>query len=190
MFDVDKDLIQVAAERSGGAEKTVSEDDLCRAIAQLSSEERDAFLLRLAQGEPHLSLALNRRLGAFIDVPQRDTATRRTVGELLAAVEAMQERRRKERAAKAEANRIAELKALARREDEAWREVDALVQQSKAKAYDEAVQLLRKLEELAEYQKREAVFESRMNPIRDLYKRRHALMGRLHQAGLIPTETG
>ena len=190
LFDVDKDLIQVAAERSGDAEKTVSEDDLCRAIAQLSPEERDAFLLRLAQGEPHLSLALNRRLGAFIDVPQRETAARRTVGELLAAVEALQERRRKERAAKAEANRIAELKALAQREDEAWREVDVLIQQSKAKAYDEAVRLLAKLEELAEYQKREAVFESRMNLICDQYKRRHALMRRLRQVELISTGTG
>jgi hypothetical protein len=145
LFDVDEDLIRVAAERSGDLATEITDKDLRRAIAQLSPEERDAFLLRLARGEPHLSLALNRRLSTFVDTSQRDTFERRTVGELLAGAEALREQRRRERAAAAEAKRIAELNALARREDEAWREVDALIQQSQAKAYDEAVRLLKRL---------------------------------------------
>jgi uncharacterized Zn finger protein len=111
---------------------------------------------------------------------------RRTVGELLAAVTAMSERRRREQVAKAEARRIAELKALAQREDETWREVDALIQQSNAKAYDEAVRLLKRLKDLARYQRQEEVFEGHMRMLCDLYKRRSALMRRLREAELVP----
>jgi hypothetical protein len=185
LFGVDEDLIQVATERSGELDREASDDDLRRAIGQLPTEEQDAFLLRLAKGEPHLTLVLNRRLGTFSDVSQGETVERRMAGELFAAAEALRERRRRERAAAAEARRIAELKALAEREDEAWREVDALIQRSQAKAYDEAVRLLKKLEDLAEYQNRRSAFEEHLGQIRDRYSRRHALMRRLRGAGLI-----
>jgi len=184
LFGVDEDLIQVAAEQ-GGELKPVSEDDLRRAIAQLSPEERDTFLLRLAQGEPLLSLALNRRLSALINhIPRRDDVTRRTAKQLLASAEELQERRLREHVAKAEAKRIAELETLAHRGDDAWREVDALIQQSQAQAYDQAVRLLEKLKELAVYRKQEAVFEGHLSQVCDVYRRRSALMKRLREAGL------
>jgi len=185
LFDIDEDLIRVAAERSGELGGEISDVDLRRAIGQLSLEERDAFLLRLAKGEPHLSLALNRRLGAFRGTSHSETGERRTVGELFAAVEALRERQRRERAAAAQARRIAELKALAGREDKAWREVDALIQQSQAKAYDEAVRLLKKLGDLAEQQGRRSAFDERLGQIRERYSRRSALLRRLREAGLI-----
>ena len=47
------------------------------------------------------------------------------------------------------------------------------------------MRLLKRLQELAEYQKRETVFEGHLDHICDLYKRRHALMRRLREAGLI-----
>jgi hypothetical protein len=185
LFDVDEDLIQVAVERSSELSGEISDDDLRWAIGQLSTEERDAFLLRLAKGEPHLALALSRRLGTFGGAPQGETAERRTVDDLFAATEALRERRHRERVAMAEARRIAELKALAEREDEAWREVDALIQQSQAKAYDEAVRLLKRLEGLAKHQNRRSAFEGHLGQIHDRYSRRSALMRRLGEAGLI-----
>jgi hypothetical protein len=185
LFGLDEDLIQVAAEHSGELEKAASDNELSQAIDKLTPDERDDFLLRLAKGEPHLTLALNRRLDTFRGASQRETIERRTVDELFAEAEALQARRRRERAAAAEARHIAELKALAEREDEAWREVDELIQQSQAKPYDEAVRLLQKLEDLAKYQNRRSFFEDRLRQIRDQYSRRHALMRRLRSAGLI-----
>jgi hypothetical protein len=118
-------------------------------------------------------------------VPQGETAERRAVGDLFAATEALQERLHREHMAMAEARRIAELKALAEREDEAWCEVDALIQQSQAKAYDEAVRLLKRLEDLAEHQNRRSAFEGHLGQIHDRYSRRSALIRRLREAGLI-----
>jgi hypothetical protein len=183
-FGVDDDLIQVAAAQSGQVE-SVSENDVRRAIAALPPAEKDAFLLRLAQGEPLLSLAFKRRLSVLGDTAPSDAASRRTAGELLAAAEALREREREEQAAKAEARRIAELEALAQREEQTWQEVDALIQESKGKAYDQAVRLLLKLKELAEHQRQTRAFQDRLAQIVETYKRRHALLGRLRQANLI-----
>jgi hypothetical protein len=185
LFDVDKDLIQVAAEASGPRDEGMPEGDLRRAIAQLPAEERDAFLFRLARGEPHLSLALKRRLGVLVNVSKGAEAQPRSVGALYAAVAALRKRRRRERAAAAEAKRLAELKALAGQEDETWREVDVLIQRSQRKAYEEAVRLLKKLQDLAEYQYRHADFEERLSQICEQYSRRRALMQLLREAGLI-----
>ena len=189
LFAVDDDLIQVAAEASDKV-KTVSKDDLRRAIAALAPGEKDAFLLRLAQGEPLLSLAFKQRLKVLRGIPQGDAASRRTGGELLAAAQALEERNHREQAAKAEARRIAELKALAQRKEAVWREADALIHEAKAKAYDQAVPLLLKLKSLAAYQKQEAVFQDRLDQIWKLYRRRHGLLRRLRQANLISRERG
>jgi hypothetical protein len=203
LFEVDEDLIQVAAEASGELE-SVTEDDLRRAIARLSPEERDAFLLRLARGEPQLSLAFKRRLGAVMALPhlcrttparavqpgragagRPELGARRTVGQLFAAAEDLRERERQEQAARTEAKRMAELEALAGRGERAWQEVDTLIQQSTGNAYDQAVRLLVKLKELAQHQGQDGAFQVRVARIEEQYARRRALMERLRRAGLV-----
>lgn len=189
LFEIDEDLVAVAAEASGRPEAP-SDEGLRQAIAALAQEEKDAFLLRLARGEPHLSLALKQRLRVLGGVPQAAGRGERSVGELLTAAEARRERRRQKQAAEAEARRIAELEALAQREEQTWRRVDELIQETRAKAYDEALRLLVKLRELARYQKQERVFQGRLDRIWELYPRRRALLRRLRQAGLHSSEPG
>ena len=189
LFEIDPLLVQVAAEASQ-AQKTAADAWLPPAISQLSREECDAFLLRLPQGELHLSLEFKKRLreiaGAsrFEQGAQSLQEPRRTVGQILTEVEERRERERQRRAAEAEEKRIRELEALAKREAHAWAEVDALIQQMKSKAYDEAVQLLLKLRDLARYQGQETVFQQRLNRIYEQYSRRSALLRRLRNVGL------
>ncbi|MCJ7552157.1 MAG: hypothetical protein MUQ30_21000 [Anaerolineae bacterium] len=185
LLRLDKGLTQVAAELSGALDEGISDGDLRRAITQLSAEERLAFLLRLARGDPHLSLALNRRLGVLGGVPRGETVKRRTVGALFAGAEALREHRRRERVAAAEAKRVAELTVLAEQGDGTWHEVDVLIQRSQAKAHAEAVRLLKQLQDLAVYQSRQSAFEEHLDQICDRYSRRRALMSRLREAGLI-----
>jgi hypothetical protein len=190
LFEIDADLIQVAAEESGEMEATPL-DDLRQAVAALEPHEKDAYLVRLAQGELGLSLLFNRHLRTWIgETPrQKVEMPRRSVGELLAAAQALRERRRMEQAARMEAQRIAELEALAQRKAQAWRDVDALIQQSNAKAYEQAVDLLARLKELAVHQGDEATFTDRLNTIYTQYHRRSSLLRHLRKAGLIPTPT-
>ncbi|HSR35512.1 MAG TPA: hypothetical protein VLY63_33500, partial [Anaerolineae bacterium] len=85
-FGIDEGLVQVAAKTSGNR-KVAQDGWLRRALSQLSGEERDAFLLRLAQGEPHLSVELHRRLREVAPLSGREGPARRTVAQLLRGAE-------------------------------------------------------------------------------------------------------
>jgi hypothetical protein len=182
-FEIDEILVQTAAKVSSDWESAATGWQ-CEALARLPAEERDAFLLRLAQGEPHLSLALNRRLREIVPLPKMSPQSRRTVGQLLAQAEEHRQREIRRRAEEAEARRIRELEALAKREGEAWAKVEGLIGKTQAKPYDEAVRLLVRLRDLARYQGKEPVFHQRLNGIYERYSRRPALLDRLHKAGL------
>lgn len=81
-FRLDEALIEAAAEASPALQTSVTVP-LEQAIGRLTAEERDAFLLRLAQDEPHLSLILNRRLQQLTRTPHQPAASpRRTWSEL------------------------------------------------------------------------------------------------------------
>lgn len=182
-FEIDEMLIQVAAEASGDRQAQ-PEDWLRHALSQLPAEERDAFLLRLARGELHLSVGLNRRLRELSPLPEAELPPRRTVGQLWREAKERREREERRRAEEAEAKRIGELEESAKRETQAWAEVDALIQRMNARAYDDAVKVLVKLRDLAEYRGQETRFQQRLNAIYEQYSRRPALLGRLRDVGL------
>jgi hypothetical protein len=78
------------------------------------------------------------------------------------------------------------LEALAQRESEAWQEVDVLIRNYNAKGYEEAVQLVSKLREVAVYRHTGAAFQARLEDIYARYSTRHSLLGRLRAASLEP----
>jgi hypothetical protein len=182
-FEIDETLLRVAAEASG-SQASLPEGWLPRALSQLAEAERDAFLLRLATGEAHLSAELNRRLRRVSPLLEPEAGSRRTVGELLRLAEDRRAHQRRLRAEKAEAQRIQQLEALAPREAEIWTEVDRLIERMDGRAYDEAVALLIRLRDLAEYQGEGSAFQARLNRIYAEYPRRSGLLRRLREGGL------
>ena len=186
LFGIDDSLLRVAAEASGTREP-VSDAWIQQGLARLSRQEHEGFLLRLARGEPHLSLALVKRLRDLVGGPSgRSSAQvpRRSARDLLSEVQRRQEEERRKRAGAAERKRLRDLEALAEREAEAWQEVEALIQQGTGSAYDKAVQLLLKLRALAIHKTEEIAFERRMSQVCEQYSRRSALLRRLRNAGL------
>ena len=201
LFELDEHLLHAAAEASpkrGQAPGIPPEE----AIARLSPAERDAFLVRLARGEKHLSLALNRRLQELAGVSPcppagggtapvdggrgvAAAAPRRTWGELRATADRRQRQAPRRAAAEAEAKRIADLQAFALREAEAWGDVLALIEEKKAASYDKALALLVKLHDLAVYQDRLPDFQTQVAGLQERYANRPALRERLQRAGLI-----
>lgn len=184
-FEVDETLVHVAGEVSS-ERPALPERWQQRALSELPESERDAFLLRLAQGEPHLSVELNRRLRESIPLSRREQSSPRTVGQLRQKAEERRACERRRRVEAAEAKRIRDLETLARHEVETWAEIQTLIEQMQGKAYDEAVQLLVKLRDLAQYQRKDAAFRVRLNQIYEEYPRRSALLQRLRDAGLRP----
>jgi hypothetical protein len=85
-FDVPRDLLAIAAERSPKLEsRSIDDAELRQRIAALPPEEKDEFLVRLAHDEIQLSLALRQHLGLLRTVPSAGDRPRRTVGDLLKA---------------------------------------------------------------------------------------------------------
>ena len=160
LFEIDKHLVAIATKVSG-IQNQVSKSDLRKAIAQLSREECEEYLFRLTQGEPHLSIALTSHLFQVRSSPQFSLSKHRTVKQLLKEAERAREEEKWQRALEAEQKRIQALEALARREGEAWQEVERLIQKPSAKTYDEAVHLLSQLREVASRHKQEDLFQQR-----------------------------
>jgi hypothetical protein len=185
LFDIDEYLLQVAA-KSSAAREVASDEMLRQTINKLSREECNSFLLRLAQGEPHLSIELNRRLRELVSASEPKLQQPRTIRQLLEVAEQEREREQRRLAEEAEAKRIQELEELAKQENQIWKDIDALIQKKQTKFYDEAIQLLVKLQELAVYKGEESVFQKQLNQIYEQYNRRPGLLQRLRDAGLHP----
>lgn len=183
-FHVDDSLVTVAATASPSRED-VSEVELRENIAALPREACHEWLLRLARGEEaHLSLVFQRYLLSGRET-EATAIGQRTAGELLALAEVEAERMRQQLAAEAEARRIRELEALAPKAEEMWTFAEQLIQQGTGRSYDEAVQLLVKLYDLAIHQGKEAACKARLHRIRATYSRRKAMLDRLDKAGLL-----
>lgn len=182
-FHMDESLVTIAAEVSPPREQA-SLSQLRPKISALPRADCNDWLLRLAQGkEAHLSLLFQRYLlseqGSL-----SPTTERRTVGELLALAEAEAERVRIQLAAETEAQRIRELEALAPKAEATWTFVEQLIQRKNGRAYDEAVQLLVKLHDLAIHQGTETAYEGRVARIRAAYSRQRTFLERLDKANL------
>lgn len=183
LFEIDKDLLKVAAQASGERQE-ISQEALRQALGRLSEAERDAFLLRLARGEANLSAALNRRLDELVGTARDAAQPQRTVMHLLRAAEEARAEEKERQAQEAERQRLKALSELSRREEQVWHEVDGLIRQKQDKAYKEAVARLLQLRDLAAHEEKETAFEERLKRIREQYGRLPALQRRLNKAGL------
>ncbi|MBI3657193.1 MAG: hypothetical protein HY232_12305 [Acidobacteria bacterium] len=179
-LDIDSYLIASAATNSSAKTSIVSDQALQQAIARLTREECDEFLFRLAQGEAQLGLTLKHKLHGMLKTSVIPEAShRRTVHQISIVARQLEQEAEQQRAAEAEKRRIEELKALAKREAQVWQMVETLIQNYKPKAYDEAVDHLLKLRELAEFQNTLSDFTERVRQLRAQYRSRSSFIKRL-----------
>jgi hypothetical protein len=119
----------------------------------------------------------------------------RTAGQLLAGAEARwadrqrldrehKEADRKRREAAAAVAREQRLDALAGRQEEVWRQVDALIETKKPKEYDAAIVLPVDLRALAERDAAAAAFQLRLRRLRERHIRRPGLLDRFDRPRL------
>jgi hypothetical protein len=167
-------------------------------VRALPGPEKDAWLLRLAEdgssGVRWDFLHSFRQARARPD-PAAAGPKRRTVAELQSAREARARDREQREAAEAarERERRAREKAAARekhlnelagREAAAWRQAETLIEAKKAKEYEQAVELLKDLRDLAERAGRKDKAQARIEQIRQRHATKHSLIKRLREAGL------
>ncbi|MBI2909061.1 MAG: hypothetical protein HYX92_15565 [Chloroflexi bacterium] len=198
---IDEDLIAIAAERSPTLQEAgPPESQLERWVLGLPASEKDALLLQFIRGDnPHLSAELKRRSQESQLTARQEEETsaeeRRTVGELMAAAQERAERRKREEArrkAEAEARQAREeaarraqyLDSLAGREEELWLRIESLVKERQPKTYDQAVQLLKDLRDLAARKSSADAFQARLNQLRQRHAKKDTFVRRLDEAEL------
>lgn len=112
MFDVNKHLVQAAAERSEKLRKS-PEVNYRELVQRLSKIECDEFLVDLAEGKPGTVLALHKRLSTFF--PEKESMPHekpRSVQQLENRASQIEEAEEMRLAEEARQRHIAEMEAL------------------------------------------------------------------------------
>jgi hypothetical protein len=177
------------------------DEGLAEWVASLPVEEKDRFLLEAIEGsEEDLGSKLLTRYGASRKEkrgkPTRAGKAGRTVSELLEAADRHREEREREEAQRRAAERARKQAAaakarakylddLATRQEAAWKRAEALIEEKKAKAYDEAVSLLVDLRDVAKRANAAGIFSARLATLFGRYPNRRALLERATRSGLI-----
>ena len=190
-FDIARDLVDAAAERSAGPEPAALDGVMQATIAGLSDAAKTDLLMRVAYGDPHVGAELKRaaRIG--------DTgsgAAPRTVAELTARAEALRrarergeaERQAKEQrrqAALAERMRRKRLGEVMQRGEAVWAEVETEIARRNASGYDRAAALLFDLEAIAIEGGTLADFIHHLDAIRDRHAGKERFLERLKGLG-------
>jgi hypothetical protein len=196
---IDVDLLAVAAGRS--AAEPAREEGLAEWVAALPVEEKDRLLLDAIEGResdpgPKLLVRFRAsRQGKGVRSNRTGDAGR-TVRELLEAMERHREDREREevrrtaekrarKQAAAAKVRARHLDDLATRQEAAWKRAESLIEEKKAKAYDEAISLLVDLRDVAERAKAAPAFRARFAKLLGRYPSRRALLERVKRSGLV-----
>ena len=183
-FGISSDLIEVAAEGMPPDPVAAAPGALGTWVRGLPESEKDALLLRVADGEgPGVGWEIHKRFreARAATEPARD-ATRRTVAQLC-QLRDERARQRERHLAKQKAEEQA-LDGLAGREEKLWQSIEALIASSQPKKYEEAVRLATDLRDLAERQGASEAFQSRLAQLRERHRRKRALLKLLDGARL------
>lgn len=182
-FDVPACLVAAAAEHSAELAEPV-ETDFRPLVAQLLRNECDEYLCRFAQGDTAAGTELKRRLLSLVPRPPAVPEERLAFDELVKRADAIEADRKERRRQEARRKHEAEMKDLAGHESDIWRQVTAQVDTKKSQGYEEAVRLLKKLAQLAEFSGSQSTFRQRVSDLCDRYKRLSGFTSRVKQAKL------
>ena len=184
VFELNPYVVMAAAEASPDLRDPLA-INYRELIARLAREEVDGFLVRLAEGEPGMRLALRKRLSEFMPKEAHHTPPARSLKQLLERAEQIKEAEKQRKIEEARLKHIAEMKALAPKEEKTWRQVEDLLENGRkiASVYDEATNLLEKLKQLADFQNTRGVFANRVRQLANKFGSRSSLIRRWHEHG-------
>ena len=155
-------------------------------INNLSRQETNEFLLKIANAEPGAVAALRKKLRSLDKPNEEAQSAPRTIGELLKRAEELKEIEKKRTAEKRRKNHIARMKKLEKDENQLWLSVERILTGgAKAKVYDEATDVQERLHELAEYKGEGFRFKTQIVVFAKQYDRRLSLIERWEKRGWI-----
>ena len=155
-------------------------------VAALPEAEKNALLLKIIKGqELQPGARLLQRFRSSAGLPTDAVpAPRRTVGELLQAAQRCRDARNKAEADRKAKARASYLDDLALRENAVWNHIEERIDTKQAKAYAEAISLLKDLRELNASRNQTTQFEQRLSGLYERQRRKLTFIKGLQKAGL------
>ncbi len=181
LLQVSQELLTAAA-RHSNERMPSTDDDVSARITLLPPERRDDYLVRLARNEPGLSRRLInelRGLGQNKTSAKSSTAEHVTYATLLAESKAIKAQLQREKYEQEQLAHQRRLQDIHDHQDVHWRHIDQAVARGSGAAYDEALQSLLELREVAEHFKETRQFQERFRAWVQPHMRRPALLKRL-----------
>ncbi len=191
-FQLDRDLVEVAAERPF---MTVDMNSSAarQIVSALPEREKTEWLTRLVDGSPNAAAEFRSLVRTRLEADAA-ASPRRTAGELRAQAKAIcdarlrkaaikEAARVKREAAEAERARRKRLEALRQKGEAVWHEIETEIVRRNPAGYDRACSLLGDLKVIAEQDGTSAGFDRRLNAIRDRHARKGQFIARLTEFG-------
>jgi hypothetical protein len=186
IFQINKDCITAATENSKlqNPERPI---DLALSLDKLSENEKQEFLVRLLNDEPYLNIKLKARLKEILDTNNTSIkeTPRRTIGEIMQKAKEIKQERKNIAKIEREEKQLKKLITLEVQEIDIWAKVARLISEKNTKAYEEAIQLLKDLKELAIYKNRFNDFCEKIELIKKKYSRLSGLTSRINDTKLL-----
>lgn len=182
LFLVDADLIAAATEVSPTLKE--AEEPIEEWIAAMSEAERNRYLLKAIQGDAHVGAELMQHLRKVNDSKPMNAyvATERTLANLIEHAQEQKKQHIQKEQAKAAQARRKQLEAIAPHVDSLWEKIHQLIALKQANPYDEAVNLLKDIRDLAELKGTQGKFQEKIVQLKRDYSNRPGLLTRLQKA--------
>ena len=185
-LEINKAMIAVASQNSAEIQNKFHFEAY---IEQLPLAEQHDYLIRLSRGEKNLSALLNKRIQEFScqesQHQEDENINRRTISALIESSKIWQDNKKKEELQETKLARQRELERFAPKKNMIWDKIERLIEEKKATAYKNAIDHLKDLRDLAEYQGKLKKFSDRLANIKQTYSNRPALIRRMREAKLI-----
>ena len=181
LLRVPQELLDAAARHSKAATSKTA-DDIATWVKLLPADRQYDYLVRLAHNEPGLSRLLVRELRELNQdktTAAPPTGERVTYATLLAESKGIKTQLEREKREQERLARERHLQDIHNYQDTYWRQVDQAVMRGSGTGYDEALQVLIELREVADYFKESQQFQDRFQAWVQPHLRRPAFVKRL-----------
>lgn len=185
-LDMDQDLIAVAAQASPSQGK--SKEPFSEWVNSLSELEKTELLLEIIAGDSAIAIELRARLrqrfAQVAELASDGGDEQRSFSKLRELADRHRSDRKAKEKATAEAERRRYLESLKPKQAQIWETIDALIARKQAKSYEQAIQHLVDLRDLAALEGNSATFQAQIRQMQTTYSNRPGWLRRMRSAQL------
>lgn len=173
-WEIDSSWIKAAEEASFSNKEQVFNFE--SAIQSISESEKIDYLHRLAKGELHLKQTFLKFLKSKEGVLNSSSKSNRTVKDLVELVKKIDEEKEALKKKEIDRNKKEKMRKLVKTQEQQWKSVKHNVSQGNSRGYGLAIETLKDLYELAEYENEISKFKFKLEEIKAEFSRKSSFI--------------